>query len=114
MFNTLFIGFIVIFLILIVIGGIYAFIVSKKVKSEGIETTAVVSRVVETETTDLDHLTKTSYTHYIRYTNQAGEQVEAVLSNPSDELSVGTRIRIKYLPDRQEYPVMIDHINRPE
>lgn len=34
----------------------------------------------------------------------------AILTNPGDyEFQVGDRVRIKYLPDRQENPVMIEN-----
>lgn len=56
------------------IGGIWAFIVSRKVKKEGIETDAVVSRVELHE--------------------WSGGDVE-------------DRLKIKYLPSRQEYPVLV-------
>ena len=65
------------------IGGIWAYVVSKKVKEEGIETDAVVSRI---------------------------ELHEAMLSNPGDhKFEEGDRLRIKYLPDKQEYPVMVEN-----
>ena len=75
------------------IGGIWAYVVSKKVKEEGIETDAVVSRIELHE-----------------YTNQEGKTVEAMLSNPGDhKFEEGDRLRIKYLPDKQEYPVMVEN-----
>lgn len=34
--------------------------------------------------------------------------VEALLSNPGDHIfQVGDRLRIKYLPDRKDYPVLV-------
>ena len=55
------------------IGGIWAYVVSKKVKEEGMT-------------------------------------VEAMLSNPGDhKFEEGDRLRIKYLPDKQEYPVMVEN-----
>ena len=50
-------------------------------------------------------------THYITYTNQEGKSVEALLSNPGDhKFEEGDRLRIKYLPDKQEYPVMVENL----
>ena len=48
--------------------------------------------------------------YYITYTNQEGKTVEAMLSNPGDhKFEEGDRLRIKYLPDKQEYPVMVEN-----
>ena len=46
--------------------------------------------------------------YYIAYKNQEGETVEAMLTNPGDHtFKVGDRLRIRYLPDRQDYPVLV-------
>lgn len=46
--------------------------------------------------------------YYITYTNQNGQAVEAMLSNPgSHTFKEGDRMKIKYLPDRQDYPVLV-------
>ena len=97
------------------IGGIWAFVVSKKVKEKGIETNAVVSRVELHEwsggTGDTWAGNDITEDYYITYTNQEGQSVEALLTNPGDHtFKVGDRIRIKYLPDRQDYPVMLEII----
>ena len=94
------------------LGGIWAFAVTKKVKNEGIETDAVVSRVEvrEWNGTIADHWADNNVTedYYITYTDQEGCPVEALLSNPGDYTFVeGDRIRIRYLPDRKEYPVLV-------
>ena len=67
--QTRFEAIIIIILAAFAIGGIWAYAVSKKVKKEGIETDAVVSRVELHEW--------------------------------------GDRMKIKYLPDRQDYPVLV-------
>ena len=92
-------------------GGIWAFIVSKKVKEEGFETEAVISRVELHEWSGgpdaWDHSSVTEE-YYITYANQEGKTVEAMLSNPGDHtFKTGDRIRIRYLPDRQDYPVLV-------
>jgi hypothetical protein len=49
--------------------------------------------------------------YYITYTDQEGKTVEAMLSNPGDhKFKEGDRLRIKYLPDKQEYPVMVETV----
>ncbi|MBR4235556.1 MAG: hypothetical protein IKR85_05770 [Clostridia bacterium] len=94
-------------------GWIGAFIVSKKVKTEGIETEAVVSRIElhewsggTGETWAGNSVTKE---YYITFTNNQGQSVESLLSNPGNHtFTEGDRLRIKYLPDRQEYPVLVE------
>ena len=93
------------------IGGIWAFVVSKKVKEDGIETDAVVSRIELQEWNGWsgDVWAEDSMkVYYINYTNQNGQIVEAMLSNPGKHsFKEEDKIKIKYLPDRQEYPVMV-------
>lgn len=93
-------------------GGIWAFIVSRKVKKEGIETEAVVSRIELHEWTagTMEGSPSASVTeeYYVTYTNQEGQRIEAMLSNPDvKDLAAGTKIKIRYLPDRQDYPVFV-------
>ena len=94
------------------IGGIWAFVVSKKVKKDGIETDAVVSRVERHEwsggTGDTWAGDSVTEEYYITYTNQEGQAVEALLTNPGNHtFKEGDKIKIKYLPERQDYPVLV-------
>lgn len=98
-------------LILFALGGIWAFVVTKKVKKEGYETDATISRIELQEWSGgieaWEHGSVTK-DYYITFTNHKGQTVEALLSNPGDhEFKKGDRIRIKYLPDRQDYPVLV-------
>ena len=102
-------------LALFVVGGIWAFFVTRKVKNDGIETFAVVSRIEEHvwsgDVSDAAYPNTVTEVYYITYTNQDGQTVEALLSNPGDlKLEVGSRMKIKYLPDRQDYPVMVGEL----
>lgn len=95
------------------VGGIWAYVVTKRVKNDGIVTEAVVSRVELHEwsggTGDLWAADSFTEEYYITYTNRDGQMVEAMLTNPGNRsFVVGDRMKIKYLPDRQEYPVMIE------
>ena len=103
----------IVILAVFAIGGIWAFAVSKKVKKEGIETEAVVSRVEIHEWTggtgDTWAQNNVTEEYYITYTNQEGQTVEAMLTNPvSNTFKKGDRIKIKYLPGRQDYPVLVE------
>lgn len=94
------------------LGGIWAYTFSRKVKKEGIKTEAVISRIEEHEwageTGEFHDSGDITREYYITYTGQDGKQVEAMLTNTGgQEFSVGARVVIKYLPNRQDYPVFL-------
>ena len=95
-------------IITILAGGfLYAFFWIWRVKKNGIEADAVVTERVEHESTDADGITSISYTFRVRYQTQEGWPVEATLANPKSKLQVGNRVKIRYLPNRTDYPVLI-------
>lgn len=104
-----FVSIFVIILALFVIGWIWAFIVSRKVKTEGIDTEALVSRVELHEWSgEIGDASTFTEEYYITYTNQEGQSVEAMLTNFGDHtFKEGDRIQIRYLPERQDYPVLV-------
>ena len=85
----------------------YSYQRSKKIKENGVETDAIVSRVKEIEKEDSDGHYSTDYEYFVRYQNQAGETVEAKLGNPPRFLREGTQLRIKYLPEKPKYALMV-------
>ena len=61
--------------------------------SYGIETDAIISRIVDDGTpTDID------INVYVCYRTANGEEAEAILANPRSDLEEGQRVRIKYHP----------------
>ena len=78
-----------------------------KVKRNGIEAEAYVSRIEEHETIDSDGMPMRTDDVYVVYRTQEGRQVEASLSNQGRRIDVGDRILIKYLPGREEYAVRV-------
>ena len=87
-----------------------------RVKIGGLETDAVVSRIEESEMTDSNDTPSVVRTYYVRYQTQDGRNVESVLSNPTrvsdflknkEALSVGTRIRVKYLPNAESFVIWV-------
>ena len=85
--------------------GIISFISTQKIKKEGIETEAQVSRIdvrttqtVDNEngTTDID----TTETYYVEFKTQDGQEIEALLPNPAFNQKEGDIIKIKYLADK--------------
>lgn len=65
----------------------------KQIEEYGIETTGVISRIVDTG--DLEDI---SIDVYARYRTADGEEIEGLLSNPGADLSVGDSVRLKYHP----------------
>ncbi len=97
-------------------GGIWAYVVTKRVKNDGIVTEAVVLRVELHEwsggTGDLWAADSFTEEYYITYTNSDGKTVEAMLTNPGNHrFTEGDRMKIKYLPDQQEYPVLVEMLD---
>ena len=102
-----------IILALFAVGGIWAYVVTKKAKKNGIETDAVVIRVRlhrwrgdNGGTMNRDSFTEE---YDITYTDQAENTVEAMLTNTGKHtFKEGDQVRIRYLPDRTDYPVLVD------
>ncbi|MBQ1286242.1 MAG: hypothetical protein IIY19_07340 [Lachnospiraceae bacterium] len=72
-------------------------LISRRIKNSiiqnGIETYAVVSRIVDDGTqSDID------MNVYVTFTAEDGEEIEAILSNPRTDLKEGQQVRIKYHP----------------
>lgn len=70
----------------------------KQIEEEGIETTGVISRIVDASSNP----TEVSYHYYVRFRTQEGEDIEALLSNYRDDLEEGQQVRIKYHPKYKE------------
>ena len=87
-------------------GAVYAFYSIMKVKRNGIEVDAVVTRIDEDVRTDADGI-YTDYTYYVRYRTLEGRVIEATLANPKSRLREGNNVRIKYLPENDNYPVLV-------
>ena len=96
---------------------VYRFLVRRKIQTKGIETSAVVTSIDREESTDSDGDIQVSYSYHVQYQNQAGELVDGTLQfmmQGRKKLQVGDWISIKYLPERQNTPVMTGRINTPE
>ena len=86
---------------------LYYLILKRKIMREGIETDAVISRIkIETDT-DADGGTTTTKTYYARYENADGETVEALVGDPRRTMTEGTRLRVKYLPEKPDYVIAV-------
>ncbi len=101
--------FAIIIIAAVVLVGGYALYIQIKTRMKGIETEAVVTNVTETwdRTDDFDTL---SYNYTVEYTNEEGETITTGLGGLSDmnkHLQVGDRIVVKYLKNKQEYPILV-------
>ena len=98
---------IAVIVVAVAIGFVYSYQRSKKIDQNGIEVDAVVSRIKETETEDSDGNHTTEYDYYVKYRTEAGETVEAKLGNPPRFITEGTSLRVKYLPEKPKYVLMV-------
>ena len=65
----------------------------KQIEENGIETIGVISRIK-----DEGAANEIDLHYYARYRTRGGEEVEALLSNPTSDLTEGQQVRIKYHP----------------
>ena len=97
-------NFLAIIAILFIIAGAgFVFYNIHRIKKNGIETDAVITRIE-----DVGMGTDTSYDYYVCYTEK-GQKIEARLSNPGfgKGLEVGAEIRISFLPEKPNIAVWI-------
>ena len=99
-------------LLIFIIVGVILFISTNKIKKNGVEAEAEVSRIdvrvtktIHDETGMVD--TATTKTYYVKYKNQDGNEIEAMLQNPSMKMSEGDIIKIKYLPEKPNRVIRI-------
>ena len=82
-----------VFLAVIAAGMLIIHRIKSEINENGIETDAVVSRIIDDgtpEEIDIDV--------YVRYRTENGEEVEGILSNPRANMEEGQMVRIKYHP----------------
>ena len=93
--------------VVVIAGFIFNYKRSKAISERGVEVDAVVSRIQENEGEDSDGNRTTDYVYYVKYTNEAGETVEAKLGNPPRFLMAGSQLRVKYLPEKPKYALAV-------
>lgn len=97
----------------VALAGGYAAYLQIKIKRHGVEADAVVINVKENweRIGDSDSL---CYTYIVEYKNCDGTMITAALggmSNTNKKLHAGDRIRIKYLKDKQDYPIWVKRLD---
>ena len=93
--------------IAVIIGFIYSYRRNKAINENGIEVDAVLSRIKEMERVNDDGSHETEYEFFVKYKNESGEAVEARLGNPPRFITEGTTLRVKYLPEKPKYVLMV-------
>ena len=86
---------------------IYTVIRNRKIRKNGVEAEAVVSRIEVEESVSSEDGVDYTYTHYVTYRNLNGETVEAKLSHAPGRTRVGDAVRIKYLPEKPHFAVLV-------
>ena len=80
-----------------------------KARRDGIETDASVCRIEKKKRTDYGSAKEYSVAfYYVVFRRQDGLQTEARLLNPKGILNVGSRIRIKYLEEKNDCAVLTE------
>ena len=87
--------------------AVYTFIRNKKIRKNGVEADAVVSRIEERVTHSDEVGTDFRETYYVTFTTADGKTVEAILDNAPGHTRVGDPVRIKYLPEKPHYVVPV-------
>ena len=86
---------------------IYTVIRNRKIRKNGVEADAVVSRIEEEQTVSSEDGVDYTYTHYVTYRNPQGETVEAKLDHAPGRIRVGDTVKIKYLPEKPHFAVLV-------
>ena len=91
--------------IVLVVAAVFTIKRNQAIQKNVIEVDAVVSRREDNENRDDDGHVEVTYTYYVQYQTQDGKTVEAKLGNEPAHLFVGSKLRIKYLPDKPKYVI---------
>ena len=86
---------------------IYTVIRNSKIRENGVETEAVVSRIEEETTPSSEGGTDFHETYYVTYTSPDRQTVEAKLDNAPGRTQVGDTVKIKYLPEKPHFAVLV-------
>ena len=98
--------FIAVVAIALVAGAVFTIKRNMAIQKNGVEADAVVSRIEENETDNDDGSRDISYTYYVRYQAQDGREVEAKLGSEPPHAVVGSKLRVKYLPEKPKYVIL--------
>ena len=86
---------------------VYTLIRNNKIRKNGVETDAVITRIEEQESIDSEGGVDYTYTHYVTYHAPDGQSVEAKLDHAPWGARVGDTVRIKYLPEKPKFAIIV-------
>ena len=94
--------------VIILIGVVYTILRNKKIKDNGIDAQAVVTRIdIERDRAGSFEDSSDTEKYIVQYVNAEGQTVEAVLANPPARAVVGTQLKVKYLPEKPKLVVYV-------
>lgn len=97
---------------LLAIGAIYILLTRSKIKRNGTETEAVVSRIERQESRNDDGIIVSTDFYIVAYVNEARQTAEATLLDPPMGLKKGSRVKIKYDPNKPKSAVVTEVIEK--
>ena len=86
---------------------IYTVIRNGKIRKNGVEADAVISRIEEERTTSSEGGADFTEIYYVTYVDQQGKSVEARLNSAPGRTREGDRVRIKYLPEKPHFAILV-------
>ena len=92
---------------LVVIVAAFNIIKVLTIRKKGVETEGIISRIDEQSMVDGDGSLDVTYTYYVIYKTQDGQEVEADLNHAPGRTRVGDVVRIKYLPEKPKHAVLV-------
>lgn len=92
---------------LIVGVGIYSIIRNSKIRKNGVEADAIVSRIEEDGTASSEGGADYTDIYCVTFSDQNGQTVEARLNSQPGHTRVGDSVRIKYLPEKPHFAVIV-------
>lgn len=98
----------IVFVAIIVVSLVITLVRNNKIRKNGIEAEAVISRIEESESVDSDGSVDTTYTYYVTYRTMDGETVEAKLGKIMQKrYHMGQTLNIMYLAEKPNYVVPV-------
>lgn len=92
----------------VIIGvAVYTFIRNRKIRRDGVETDAVISRIDEQRSTSYEGGADYMEYCFVTYVDSEGRTVEAQLDHAPGNARVGEKVRIKYLPEKPHQAVLV-------
>ena len=94
---------------------IYTVIRNRKIRKNGVEADAIVSRIEENWTTSSEGGADYTDIYCVTFLDQNGQTVEARLNSQPGHTRVGDSVRIKYLPEKPHFAVIVkrsEHMQR--